>query len=172
MFSTEAQQRHATAHWDSTTRQVFSKEEAELAEFLAANDKLDLTDEPTLEKPTKQSRDKPGISIEILIFVPQNFPSMNNEDDSVSTFWTSTQLQTPTVPIANLKDPWNYKPSDTQITLNKSPPISTDQPHDRNREETDTISKLSDTASRISSLGNNISELDNSFKNALMELRM
>lgn len=105
MFSTEAQQRHATAHWDSTTRQVFSKEEAELAEFLAANDKLDLTDEPTLEKPTKQSRDKPGISIEILIFVPQNFSSMNNEDDSVSTFWTSTQLQTPTVPIANLKDP-------------------------------------------------------------------
>jgi hypothetical protein len=51
MFSTEAQQQHASSRWDSATRQVFSIEKVELAEFLAADDELNFTDEPTQERP-------------------------------------------------------------------------------------------------------------------------
>ena len=87
MFSTEAQQRHTSSHWDAATRQVFSIEEAELAEFLAADDELCFTDEPTQERPEiRKSTNSSHIEVEMPSFIPDNFPSMHIDDVSISTF--------------------------------------------------------------------------------------
>jgi hypothetical protein len=143
-----------------------------LAEFLAADDELNLTDEPTQEKPNRQPRDNPDISVEIPNFIPNNFPSMNTEDDSVSTFRTLTRPRATSASIVNLKDTRNYNTTDPQIRLHTPHRPPTNQHHNTTREETDTISKLSETASRISYLKTNISALVDSFKNAFMELRL
>jgi hypothetical protein len=93
MFSTEAQQRHASSRWDSATRQVFSIEEAELAEFLAADDKLNFTDKPAQERPEiRKSTNVSQIEVEVPSFIPDNFPSMHIDDDSISTFHPRSHL--------------------------------------------------------------------------------
>jgi hypothetical protein len=51
MFSTEALQRHASSKWEPIKREVSTAEEAELAHFLAEDNELNFTDEPTHEKP-------------------------------------------------------------------------------------------------------------------------
>jgi hypothetical protein len=46
-FSEEAQLRHLNSTWDSETRQADSAKEAELYGFLADDDELNMTDEPS-----------------------------------------------------------------------------------------------------------------------------
>lgn len=90
MFSPEAQQRHLSSRWNPATRQVTSVEEEELGEFLAADDDLNLSDEPTHErKPAghdKKEKENDKVSFDIPEFTPANLPKNNNETDSVSTF--------------------------------------------------------------------------------------
>ncbi len=95
MFSAEAQARHASSHWNSETRQVSSVEEEELVEFLSADDDLNLSDEPTMEREhsktsaTTNSNTPPNnaqVKFDVPQFTPTNFPSLNNNTDSVSTF--------------------------------------------------------------------------------------
>jgi len=176
MFSTEAQQRHASSRWDSATRQVFSIEEAELAEFLAANDELNFTNEPTQERPeSRKSTNTSQIEVEMPSFIPDDFPSMQIDDDSNSTFHPR-----PPPDKVSYED-FNPIPTSTSTSTSMAfnpiitslPPTQNSiQPRNIKNFESDSVSKLSDTASRISSLETNLKELDEVFKNVFLVLRM
>jgi hypothetical protein len=58
MFSTEALQCHASSKWDPINMEVGTAEEAELSQFLAEDDDLNFTDEPTHERPQENSSPK------------------------------------------------------------------------------------------------------------------
>ena len=147
MFSAEAQQWHASFWWNCKTRQVSSIEEEELAEFLAEEDDLNLSDEPTQEKKanaTEWPNKNDQVQFEIPEFIPPNFPSMNPDTDSVSTF----------------------HPSGTKATRK-----SVNRPAVDLTGNSDSVSKTSDTASNISTLKSSVSDLDILFKSSFLELR-
>jgi len=147
MFSAEAQQWHASFWWNCKTRQVSSIEEEELAEFLAEEDDLNLSDEPTQEKKanaTEWPNKNDQVQFEIPDFFPPNFPSMNPDTDSVSTF----------------------HPSGTKATGK-----TVNRPAADLTGDSDSVSKTSDTASNISTLKSSVSDLDILFKSSFLELR-
>jgi hypothetical protein len=95
MISAEAQARHASSRWNSETRQVSSVEEEERVEFLSADDNLNLSNKPTMERehsktPATTNTNTPlnndQVKFDVPQFTPTNFPSLNNDTDSVSTF--------------------------------------------------------------------------------------
>jgi hypothetical protein len=95
MISAEAQARHASSRWNSETRQVSSVEEEERAEFLSADDNLNLSNKPTMERehsktPATTNTNTPlnndQVKFDVPQFTPTNFPFLNNDTDSVSTF--------------------------------------------------------------------------------------
>jgi hypothetical protein len=95
--------------------------------------------------------------------VPKNFPSIINEDNSVSMFHP-----TETPAKASTKTP--------SVTFMLIIDTATDSfngtlKYPRNKEDPETISKLSDTVSRISNLETNICELDNVFKKVYVEMK-
>jgi len=176
MFSTEAQQRHASSRWDSATRQVFSVEEVELAEFLAADDELNFTDEPTQERPEiRKSTNASQIEVEMPSFIPDNFPSMHIDDDSISTFHprphsakVSDKDDTPLPISTSTSTSTTFNPIITPLP----PTQNSIQPKNIKNFESDSVSKLSDTASHISCLETNLKELDEVFKNVFLGLCM
>jgi hypothetical protein len=94
MFSAKSQQRHALSQWNAETRQVSSIEEEELAEFLAEDNDLNLSDEPTQEKTERMTGvghrlQSDRVQFDIPDFTPTNFPDMNNDADFVLTFHPS-----------------------------------------------------------------------------------
>jgi hypothetical protein len=140
MFSPDAQQRHASSTWNSSTRQVTSIEEEELGEFLSADDNLNLSDEPTHERlpVSGPETDNDQVAFDIPEFTPANFPEMNNDTDSLSTF--------------------HPKKSDSQCNLDKVSDETTI------RHDSDSISKMSDTAATISTLKSSVTDLNHSFQ--------
>lgn len=50
MFSNDSKLRHVSSKWDAETRQIYSAEEAEQAEFLAEDDEMNQTDKPAASK--------------------------------------------------------------------------------------------------------------------------
>jgi len=143
MFSAEAQQRYATSKWDAKTRQVTSVEEEELNEFLSADDDLNLSDEPTQEKPSKEVQENENenehVAFDIPEFTPVNFPSITNNEDSVSTFHpsrTSRNKQQISAPVLDVNS----------------------------------ISRISDTADTISTLKSSVSDLNLLFQSSFNEL--
>jgi hypothetical protein len=71
MFSPEAQARHASSKWNSKTRQVSSVKEEELAEFLAGDNDLNLSDEPTQERLSKAQDLQTGKAHIVVYLYPQ-----------------------------------------------------------------------------------------------------
>jgi len=122
-----------------------------LANLLAEDDDLNFTDEPTMEKAkaTDNHLDEPDhqeafVSVQVPNFSAEHMPSMNLDEDSVSTFHHGNTI--------NLEeDPASDEEKSSPINSQKSPisilrtPLS---------QETDVISKISmsDSATRISSL--------------------
>jgi len=141
MFSSEAEQRHLSSRWNSATRQVTSVEEERLEEFLAADDNLNLSDEPTHDKPSieKGKKENEKVSFDIPEFTPVNFPELNNDIDSVSTF-----------------HPNRAQPKQSKVT-------SSQNPTDMHTESVST-SKMSDMAATISILKSTVSDLNSLFK--------
>jgi hypothetical protein len=146
MFSPDAQQRHASSRWNSSTRQVTSIEEEELGEFLSADNDLNLSDEPTHERlpASGPETDNDQVAFDIPKFTPANFPEMNNETDSLSTF--------------------HPKRSDSQCNLDKVSDETTI------RHDSDSISKMSDTAATISTLKSSVTDLNHLFQTSFNDL--
>jgi hypothetical protein len=166
MFSTEALQRHASSKWDPINREVGTAEEAELAQFLAEDDELNFTDEPTHEKPIltqTMGTQETLISLDIPAHTPENFPSMNAEDNSVSTFH-------PKLFTEEVDNPDNI--SISKHRQRKGAQINSVLKEPQNYEDPDTMSKMSDSASRISSIKTDISELTNQFQLAFDDLQL
>jgi hypothetical protein len=152
MFSPDAQARHASSKWNSETRKVSFIKEEELAEFLAGDDDLNLSDEPTQERLSRAQDLQTGnthVEFDVPPFTANNFPSMNNETDFISTF-----------------HPIKAQP---QARVNENTHTGTDL-HASNITGSDSVSKLSDTASKISTLKSSVSDLDTLFKSSFTEL--
>ncbi len=103
-----------------------------MGEFLSADDDLNLSDEPTHERlpVSGPETDNDQVAFDIPEFTPANFPEMNNDTDSLSTF--------------------HPKKSDSQCNLDKVSDETTI------RHDSDSISKMSDTAATISTLKSSV----------------
>jgi hypothetical protein len=91
MFTPEAVQRKSRSKWDSSARVAQSETDVELLKLLAEDDELNFTDEPTYKHHVNEADDnKPAgqsqISMDIPSFPIENMPSLQPDDDSVSTF--------------------------------------------------------------------------------------
>jgi hypothetical protein len=87
VFNPEALQRQAKARWNAITREADSKTDAELANLLAEDDDLNFTDEPTTEKVAANSTSQdPLVEMQVPSFPLDLMPSMQAEEDSISTF--------------------------------------------------------------------------------------
>ena len=146
--------------------EVGMAEEAELVQLLAEDDNLNFTDEPTYEKlGDKQHTLR---IIDDLTFVsmsnpstPENFPTMQTEENSVSTFHpnratnnTSNHCTTEDTPLSSQQSgstSWVRE----QVTA----------------EDPEMISKMSDSASHITSLESDINDLNIHFRAAVDELQ-
>jgi hypothetical protein len=169
LFSSDAVQRRTSSLWNSATRCIKSAEEVELEHFLAADDELNLTtNEPYINL---QPPDTSYVENVAPTFIPINFPTFNNDDDSVSTFCSTQQPHQST----HSSGTSTTDPSPT-IEINTPPNISRiSQPttnipsitiHDH-----DTVSKLSDAESRITTLEQNILSMNDSFNDALKKMQ-
>jgi hypothetical protein len=115
MFTPIALQRQAKSRWNPLTREADSKTDAELANFLAEDDDLNFTDEPTLDKelsPPKKTQD-PAVDVQVPEFPVELMPSMRQDDDSISTFHHGANI--------NLTDVPDEEDVDKVITSTPSP---------------------------------------------------
>jgi hypothetical protein len=94
-FTEEAKVNHAANKWDPKTRQIFSADEVEVEEYLAEDDEMNKTDEPTLAKPKKNQDEYVKVNVP-RVAEHESFPTMYNDNDSVSTFNPSTPTTVPT----------------------------------------------------------------------------
>jgi hypothetical protein len=127
---------------------------------------LNFTDKPTHEKPENIT---PGVStpetfiyINIPTHTPENFPSMQAEDDSVSTFHPKLFEEGEG---AGQNDPSNDQRK--RKALIKASTLTDSKPFDKS----DATSKMSDLASRISSIETDISKLTSQFQSAFNYLQ-
>ena len=162
LFSEEAIQRHAFSFWNAEERCIKSAEEAELEQFLAADDELNLTDEPSL------NLQKDFSHIANSAPTPVNFPSFQSDDDSVSTFRSSKSSSFGTATTTPSSEPASMEVS-TPPSISRTCPSHGDVPITLH--EGDTVSKLSDTGSRLSTLEHDIISLGVSFRTTIEELR-
>jgi len=154
LFSEEAKLRHLHSRWDPTTRQVFSAEEAELEDLLADDDKMNKSDEPTLQ------RDNSSVEVNIAqISSLEENPELYKDDDSVSTF-NPAQSRLSTQPSLS------FQPRTIDLTSRNPSSVQTPVPTDINDDFNENVSKISDTESRLSSMEDKF-EI---FQNSLQEL--
>ena len=164
-FTEEAKIRHLNNKWDPKTRQIFSAEEAAVDGFLAQDDRLNKTDEPTLPTPAQEAH--------IEFNVPQvasseTFPTMYNDQDSVSTFNPKHQHDT-----ESLQPSTTFTPKVVSQTSSASNTMSFPVPIDVDNQEGEdgSVSKLSDTESRISTLEEQFTTFTSQFSSAMKDLR-
>jgi hypothetical protein len=171
VFTTKAKLCHAASKWDHATRQVFSADESEIAEFLADDDEYNKTDEPTAEKSNKKVFiEESHIEVNVPIIVdPEEFPKMYNNDDSMSTFHTHQNTVSP----ASITPSKKFTPK----IVSNPPSVLASSTSDSKLtdidyvDDTETISKLSDTQSCISSIEQDLLQLHSSVKHALAEFK-
>jgi len=163
MFTPEALQRQAKACWNSTTREADSETDADLANLLAEDGDLNFTVEPTLEKEVSQCPD-PVVQVQVPSFPAEHMPSMQLDDDSVSTFHLSKIITLTKDPDSN-----NNEDDTTPKSTNFSPVgiLRTPRTHD------DAVShiSMSDSTTRISSLETEISAMDRAFREEIGKLQ-
>jgi hypothetical protein len=168
MFTPEALQRQAKAKWNRLTREADSKTDAELANLLAEDDDLNFTDEPTTDKvkvpEAHQNTDSQDtyVSVQIPDFSSEHIPSMNPDDDSVSTFHHGNTV--------NLTEQDSDDETTNQTPSKKSPVgiLRTPRSH-----EADVISRISmsDSATKISSLETEISSMGKHLRDEIGKLQ-
>jgi hypothetical protein len=170
MFTTEAKYRHASSKWDQETRQVFSVEEYEIDEFLADDDEYNKTDEPTAERPIRDTnRDESYIQVQIpIVLDPEDSPKMYEDADSVSIFHQTEKASPCSVsPSKRFTPKIVSNPPSVQVSsISDSKPSAISYLDDG-----ESVSKLSDTQLRLSSMEQDIKHLHSSFKHALEDLK-
>jgi hypothetical protein len=150
LFSEEAKLRHLHSRWDSTTKQVFSAEEAELEDLLAEDDEMNKSDETTLQW------DSSLVEVNIAqISALEESAELYKDDDSVSIF-IPTQSRLSTQPSLSFQ-PRIISDLTSGNTSNEISPVPTDIKNDSN----ENISTVSDTESRLSSIENNFEIFQN-----------
>jgi hypothetical protein len=174
MSTPEALQRHAKAKWNPETREADSVTDAELANLLAEDDDLNFTNEPTLEKETK-IQDQPikntSVTTNIPSFPKEHMPSMNKEDDSVSTFHHGNIMNlTSDQDSAEESEELVGEEKTNSTTPSKSPVGILRTPRTQDQDVLSRIS-MSDSASRISSLETEISAMNKAFHNKINKLQ-
>jgi hypothetical protein len=141
-----------------------------LANLLAEDDNLNFTDEPTTEKAkaTDNHQDEPDhqeafVSVQVPDFPAEHMPSMNLDEDSVSTFHHGNTI--------NLEeDPDSNEEKSSPISSQKSPVSILRTPL---TQEADAILKISmsDSATRISSQETEFSMMGKQFRDEICKLQ-
>jgi hypothetical protein len=141
-----------------------------LANLLAEDDDVNFTDEPTMEKAKAMDnhQDEPDhqeafVSVQVPNFPAEHMPSMNLDEDSVSTFHHGNTI--------NLEeDPASDEEKSSPINSQKSPVSILRTPFSQ---EADVLSKISmsDSATRISSLEMEFSMMDKQFRDEICKLQ-
>jgi hypothetical protein len=135
--------------------------------YLADDDEYNKTDEPTAERPIRNTASHILIQVPIIID-PEESPKIYEDTDSDSTF------------RPNDPSPASISPSKsfTPKIVSNPPSVlasstSASKPTDINYEdEGESVSKLSDTQSRISSMERDMKQLQTSFQYALEEMKL
>jgi hypothetical protein len=169
MFTPEALQRQARSRWNSETREVDSETDAELANLLAEDDDLNLTNEPTLEKTKVQEVEEATdpVSVQLSSVPLEHIPIMHPDDDSISTFHQGKTIN-------NLADePDSEDEKDPQSNTSRTTAQSPVEILRTSRIQEDAISKisLSDSATRISSLETELSTMNKQFHAEISKLQ-
>ncbi len=140
--------------------------DAELDNLLAKDDNLNFTDEPTMEKPevhnSKNPADQQTVSVNIPPFPIEHMPSMQQDDDSISTFHPGN--------LGQIIEEMDLDEEDHSPITHVSP-VSILRTSEHT--ESDAVSRMSmsDSASRISSLETELSAMDKTFKGAIELLK-
>jgi DNA-binding transcriptional regulator GbsR (MarR family) len=167
-FTEHAKLRHQSSKWDPNTRQVYSVEEGVVDDYLAEDDELNKSDEPTVvRQASRVVLDESEIQVNVpVILDPEDFPKMYQDEDSVSTF--RSKMSSPSLRPSSIFRPQvvSDAPSRTSTSLSASIPIDVDKDG-----EDGSISKMSDTDSRISTLESQFSHLTSSVKKAIKDLK-
>ena len=169
MFTAEAKYRHSSSKWDQATRQVFSVEEYEIDEFLADDDEYNKTDEPTADRPNRNTQSEAFIQMQVpLVIDPEESPKMYEDTDSVSTFRPQVNNMPASVSPSKRFTPKivSNPPSIQASSISDSKPSAINY-----QDDGESVSKLSDTQSRISSMEQDIKQLHSSFKHILDDLK-
>jgi len=169
-FSEEAKVNHANSKWDPKTRQSISAEEIEIDEFLADDDELNKTDEPTAVRTRKSTQDNIEIHVP-KVAARETFPTMYNDTDSVSTFNPATPMTAST----------SHQPSsvftpkivshalyNSQTSKDLPIPMNVD---DHGEVDAEVVSKISDTESRISTMEMQMQDFNTTLKNISKQSR-
>jgi hypothetical protein len=140
--------------------------DAELDNLLAKDDELNFTDESTLEKPEvhkpKNPADQQTVSVNIPPFPIEHMPSMQQDDDSISTFHPGN--------LGQIIEETDLDEDDHSPITHVSPvSILRTSKHT----ELDAVSRMlmSGSASRISSLESELFAMDKAFKGAIEQLK-
>jgi hypothetical protein len=170
MFTPEALQRQAKSEWNRTTREADSETDAELANLLAEDDDLNFTDEPTMEKvkATDIHQDEPNheeafVSVQVPNFSAEHMPSMNLDEDSVSTFHHGNTINLEEDPVSDEEKSSPINSQKTPVSILRTP----------FSQEVDVLLKISmsDSATRISSLETEFSMLGKQFRDEICKLQ-
>ena len=167
-FTEDAKLRHRLNKWNPTTREVYSAEEGLIDDYLADDDRLNKSDEPTVVRQTPRIvRDETNIQVNIpQVAEREEFPTMYRDTDSISTFRSKTASTI--LPPSSTFHPQIVPntPSVVDTSLSSSIPINVDE-----AEEDGSVSKMSDTETRISHLEMHFSRFTSSFQTAISELK-
>lgn len=132
--------------------------------FLAQDDRLKKTDEPTLTPKVQETHIEVNVP---QVVDPETFPAMYNDQDSVSTFNPKHQHETASVQPSTIFNPKVVSQTSSSPKITNCPiPIDVDNPEG----EDGSVSKLSDTESRISTLEDQFTNFTSQFSLALNNL--
>jgi hypothetical protein len=166
-FSEDAKLCHRLSKWNPNTREVYSAVEGLIDDYLADDDRLNMSDEPTvMRSATRVVLDETNIQINVPpVSEFESFPKMYRDTDSVSTFRSKTA--TICTPFITFHPKISVStPSLVDTSISSSIPINVDE-----AEEDESVSKISDTESRISHLESHFSRLTSSFHSAISDLK-
>jgi hypothetical protein len=166
-FSEDAKLCHKLSKWNPNTREVYSAVEGLIDDYLADDNRLNMSDEPTVMRSATRVV---LYETNIQVYVPQvsdleTFPKMCRDTDSVSTFRSKAAPICP--PSATFHPKISSStPSLVDTSISSSIPINVDE-----TEENESVSKISDTESRLSHLESHFSRLTSSFNSAISDLK-
>ncbi len=128
---------------------MYSAEEGLIDDYLADDDRLNKSDEPTVvHQSPRIVRDETNIQVNVpQVAEREEFPTMYHDTDSISTFRSKTPSTI--LPHSSIFHPQIVPntPSVVDTSLSSSIPINVDE-----AEEDGSVSKMSDTETRISHL--------------------
>jgi hypothetical protein len=169
-FSEEAKYRYCHNIWDSSTKQGFSTDEAEISPFLCQDDVQNLSDEPTAMKETPVFKMSSQLKFQVPDVETSGDEPAMYEEDSVSTFRSHAQEKTHSTSAkvsVSFGNPIIID-KEAQAPTGRSPIPST--VHESGNED-DSVSRMSNSMTKFSILKDQFIDLETHVTDAIQKLR-